>query len=203
MRRQLACGLLACSKQRRLCLRALRKASRVRVVTRPIELRGWVARLRSPRHHRYAINWTRRNAQLTSVTNVRYYRMRLPPGTNDRIDGARRQAFDAPNTAIFVDDGDQRRALNTIGWIEWKRFPMQEARECSDCRTPTRRALIDLREAASNRRRVRATPIIATARALRLRKEGVDVVGECHQVTSGNIPSPTAPRRRPAVRPPP
>jgi hypothetical protein len=126
--------------------------------------------------------------------------MCLPPGTNDCIDGAGRQAFDAPNTTVFVDDGDQRRALNTIGWIEWKRFPMHQASECSDRRTPTRRALIDLREAARDRRRVRATPVVAAARALRLRKEGVDVVGECHQVTTGYGPSPAAPRRCPALR---
>jgi hypothetical protein len=106
--------------------------------------------------------------------------MCLPPGTNDRIDGAGRQAFDAPNTTILVDDGNQRRALNTIGRIERKRFPMKQVSERSDRRTSARRALIDLRETAGNRRRVWATPIVATARALCLRKERVDVVGECH-----------------------
>jgi hypothetical protein len=110
--------------------------------------------------------------------------MCLPPGTNDRIDGAGRQAFDAPNTTIFVDDGNQRRSLNTIGRIERKRFPMKQVSECSDRRTSARRALIDLRETGGDRRRVRATPIVATARALCLRKERVDVVGEYHYVTN-------------------
>jgi hypothetical protein len=104
----------------------------------------------------------------------------LPPGANDRIDGAGRQAFDAPNTTIFVDDSNRRRALNTIGRIERKRFPMKQVSERSDRRTPARRALIDLRQTVGDRRRVWATPIVATARALCLRKERVDVVGECH-----------------------
>jgi hypothetical protein len=30
--------------------------------------------------------------------------MCLPARTNDRIDGAGREAFDAPNTSSFVDD---------------------------------------------------------------------------------------------------
>jgi hypothetical protein len=108
----------------------------------------------------------------------------LPAGTNDRIDGAGREAFDAPNTTIFVDEGDQRRALDTIGRIERKRFPMKQTRECSDCRAPARRALIDLRKSTGDCRRVRATPIVTTARALGLWKKSVDVVVECHHITN-------------------
>jgi hypothetical protein len=110
--------------------------------------------------------------------------MCLPPGTNDRIDGAGREAFDAPNTAIFVDDGNQRRSLDTIAGIERKRIPLKQTSECSDSRAPAWRALIDLRLTAGHRRRIGATAIVATARALCLRKEGVDVVGEYHQVTN-------------------
>jgi len=50
----------------------------------------------------------------------------LPLGTNDRIDGAGWKAFDASDTSIFVDDGNQRRALDAIGRIERKRFPMNQ-----------------------------------------------------------------------------
>jgi hypothetical protein len=196
MTRQLTCRLLTRGEQRRLRLNTVRQASRMGVITRPIELRGWVARHRSPRHHPYAINRAWRYAQLTSGTNVGYHRMCLPPGTNDRIDGAGRQAFDAPNAPIFVDDGNQRWAFNTIGRIERQRVPTQQASECSDRRTPARRALIDLCETGRDRRRVRATPVVATACALCLRKDGVDVVGECHCVTSGNAPRSAAPRPR-------
>jgi hypothetical protein len=110
--------------------------------------------------------------------------MCLPAGTNDRIDRAGRETFDAPNTTIFVDDGNQGRALDTIGRVERKRLPMKQVSERSDRRTPARRALIDLRETAGDRLRIRATPFVATARALRLGKERVDVVGECHHVTT-------------------
>jgi hypothetical protein len=110
--------------------------------------------------------------------------MCLAAGTNDRIDGAGREALDAPNTTIFVDDGDQRRALDAIGRIERKRFPLKQTSECSDCRAAARRALIDLRETIGDRRRIRATPIVTTARALGLWKKSVDVVGECHHITN-------------------
>jgi hypothetical protein len=110
--------------------------------------------------------------------------MCLPPGTNDRIDGAWREAFDASNTAIFVNDGNQRRSLDTIGGIEGKRLPLKQTSECGDRRAPARGALIDLRFTTGDRRRIGSTAIVATARALCLRKEGVDVVGECHQVTN-------------------
>jgi hypothetical protein len=110
--------------------------------------------------------------------------MCLPAGTNDRVDGAGRQTFDAPNTTIFVDDGNERRALDTIGRVERKRLPMQQTSECSDRRTPARRALIDLCETTGDRLRIRATPVVATARALRLGKKRVDVVSERHQVTT-------------------
>jgi hypothetical protein len=55
--------------------------------------------------------------------------MCLPPGTNDRIDGAWWEAFDASNTAIFVNDGNQRRSLDTIGGIERKRLPLKQTGE--------------------------------------------------------------------------
>jgi hypothetical protein len=109
--------------------------------------------------------------------------MCLPARTNDRIDGAGRETFDAPNTTIFVDDGNQGRALDTIGRVERKRLPMKQVSERSDRRTPARRALIDLRETGGDRLRIRATSVVATACALRLGKERVDVVGECHHVT--------------------
>jgi hypothetical protein len=110
--------------------------------------------------------------------------MCLPPGANDGIDGAGREAFDATDTTIFVDDGNQRRSLDTIGGIKRKRLPLKQTRECSDRRAAAWRALIDLRFTTGDRRRIGATAIVATARALCLRKEGVDVVGECHQVTN-------------------
>jgi hypothetical protein len=110
--------------------------------------------------------------------------MRLPTGTNDRVNGAGWEAFDAPNTTVLVDDGNQRRSFNTIGRIERKRFAMEQASECSDGRTSAGWALIDRRETAGDRRRIRAAPIVPTARALCLRKKGVDVVGECHQLTN-------------------
>jgi len=110
--------------------------------------------------------------------------MCLPAGTNDRIDRAGRETFDAPDTATFVDDRNQRRGFDTVGWVERKHFPMKQVSERSDRCTPTRRALIDLREVAGNRLRVRPAPVVATARALCLRKERVDVVGECHHVTN-------------------
>jgi hypothetical protein len=121
--------------------------------------------------------------------------MCLPPGTNDGIDGAGREAFDAPNTTIFVNDGNQRRSLDAIGGIERKRLPLKQMSKCSDGRAPARRALIDLRMTAGDRSRIGATAIVAAARALCLRKEGVDVVGVCHHVTSGTAPvaSGTAP----------
>jgi hypothetical protein len=55
--------------------------------------------------------------------------MCLPAGTDDRIDGAWREAFDASNTAIFVNDGNQRRPLDTIGGIERKRLPLKQTGE--------------------------------------------------------------------------
>jgi hypothetical protein len=108
----------------------------------------------------------------------------MPPGTNDRVDGAGREALDASNTAIFVDDGNQRRSLDTIGGIERKRLSLKQMSECSDRRAAAWRALIHLRFTTGDRRRIGATTIVATARALCLRKEGIDVVGECHQVTN-------------------
>jgi hypothetical protein len=57
---------------------------------------------------------------------------------------------------------------------------MEQVGKRSDRRTPAGRALIDLCEAAGDRLRIRATPVVATARALRLRKKRIDVVGECH-----------------------
>jgi hypothetical protein len=108
--------------------------------------------------------------------------MRLPAGTNDRINGAGREAFDASNTAVFIDDRNQRRTLDAIGRIERERFAMKQPSECSDCRSPARWALIDLRKTTRDCRRIRTTPVVATARALCLRKERVDVVGECHHV---------------------
>ena len=191
--------LLACSKQRRLRLSAPRKTSGVRVVTRAIEVRSRVARLRIPRHHRDAINWTWRNAQLAPGTNVSDYRMCLAPGTDDRIDGAGREAFDAPDTTLFVNEGNQRRALDAIGGIERKYFAMKQVSECGDRRTSARRTLIDLRETAGDRRRIRATSIVSAASALCLRKKGVDVVGECHGITSDKTPSPAAPRPSPVA----
>jgi hypothetical protein len=110
--------------------------------------------------------------------------MSLLARPNDRIDGAGREAFDAPNAPIFVDDGHQRRALDAIGRVERKRFSLKQASKCGDRRTPARRALIDLRETIGDRHRIRATPVVATARALCLRKECVDVVGECHHASN-------------------
>jgi len=106
----------------------------------------------------------------------------LPAGTNDRINGAGWEAFDAPNTTVLVDDGNQRRSFNTIGRIERKPFAMEQASECTDGRTSAWRALIDRRDTAGDRRRIRAAAVVATARALCLRKKGVDVVGECHEL---------------------
>jgi hypothetical protein len=110
--------------------------------------------------------------------------MCLPACTNDRINGAGRQAFDAPNTTVFVDEGDQRRSFNTIGRIERKRFAMEQASECRYGRTSARWALIDLSNTVRDRCGIGTAPVVATARALRLRKEGVNVVGECHQLTN-------------------
>jgi hypothetical protein len=141
-----------------------------------------------PRHHRYAINWAWRNAQLASGTNVRDYRMCLPAGPNDRVDGAGREAFNAPNTALFVDNGNQCRALDAICRVERKRLAMKHVSECRDRRTSAGRALVDRRKTAGDRLRIRATAIVATARALCLRKERVDVVGECHHITSREAP---------------
>jgi hypothetical protein len=110
--------------------------------------------------------------------------MCLPAGTDDRIDGAGREAFNAPNTTVFVDEGNQRRSLDTVDGIERKRLALKQVSECSDGRATARRALIDLRLTAGDRGRIGVTTIIATARALGLRKEGVDVVRECHHVTN-------------------
>jgi len=60
------------------------------------------------------------------------------------------ETFDAPDTATFVDDRNQRRGFDTVGWVERKHFPMKQVSERSDRCTPTRRALIDLRELAGN-----------------------------------------------------
>jgi hypothetical protein len=115
--------------------------------------------------------------------------MCLPAGTNDRINGAGREAFNTPNTTLLVDDGNQRRSFNTVGRIERKRFAMKQASECRYGRTAARWALIDLSDTAGDCRRIRAAPVVATARALCLWKKGVDVVRECHHVTRGTTPA--------------
>jgi hypothetical protein len=57
---------------------------------------------------------------------------------------------------------------------------MKQSRQGADGRGPTRWALVDGRKIAGNRLGIRTAPVVATARALCLRQERVDIVGECH-----------------------
>jgi hypothetical protein len=108
--------------------------------------------------------------------------MSLAAGAHDRIDRAGRQAFDTSDATIFVDDRDQRRALDAILRVEGKRFAMKQAGESGDCGGAAWRALIDLRKASRDRLGIRATPVVAATRALCLRQKPVDLVSERHRL---------------------
>jgi hypothetical protein len=53
--------------------------------------------------------------------------MRLSTRANDCINGAGWQAFDTPDTPIFVDDGNQCRSLNAVVWIERQDFEVKQS----------------------------------------------------------------------------
>jgi hypothetical protein len=129
--------------------------------------------------------------------------MHLLARADDRIDWARRQAFDAPDATIFVDDRNQRRALDAIIGVEWHRLAMKQSRQGVDGRGPTRWALVDGRKIAGNRLGIRTAPIVSTARALCLRQERVDIVGQCHGFSYRGSRCARPPRQSPLRTAPP
>lgn len=161
-----------------------RQSCRMRVISRPIEFRCWILGHGSPLHHRYAINWAGSNAQLTTGTNIRNHRMGLTARTDDRVDGAGRQAFDTPNASILVDDRNQRWTLDAIGWVEGTSLAVKQVSEGADGRRTTWRALVDLCQATGDRLGIWATSLVAATRALRLWQKRVNIVGECHLAPS-------------------
>ena|SRR5947208_2269217 len=81
----------------------------------------------NPGRHRDAVNRAWRDAQLTTGTESGDYRVGLPTRANDRINRAGWQAFDTPDTPIFVDDGNQGRPLNAVVRIEGQYFVVKQS----------------------------------------------------------------------------
>jgi hypothetical protein len=106
--------------------------------------------------------------------------MRLLARADDRIDRAGRQAFDTTNATVLVNYGDQRGTFNAIVRIQWQHVATKEICQRDNGRRAAGRALIDGGTIVGNRFRIRAAPVVATARALCLRKKSVDSIRERH-----------------------
>jgi hypothetical protein len=103
--------------------------------------------------------------------------MHLPLSADDRIDGAGWQAARAADAFRFVDDRDGGWFLDSAGLIERQRVDLEQLREKADGCGASGRAAIDGSLARSDGFGIRATALIAAARALSLRQKRVDAVG--------------------------
>jgi len=149
--------------------RAPSQPRRMGVVASAIHVRSWVTRVVATRDHGDAINRAWCNAELTTRAQRSYDRMRLLPGADDCINRAGWEAFDAADAASFVDDRNQRCSLNTVVGVQGQPRAMEQTRKRGDRGTATGRALVDRRGVAGNRLRIRPTPVVTAACALRLR----------------------------------
>src|SRR5207244_3825999 len=103
-----------------------------------------------------------------------------PRRHTDAVDRAGRQALGAADADFLIDLRDQRRALDPVGGIQRERRAPEKRGERGDSGRAAWRALVDLGPARQDRLRVRATAVVAAARALRLWQQGIDVVGGDH-----------------------
>jgi hypothetical protein len=101
-----------------------------------------------------------------------------PGGADDRIDRAGRYAERAPDAERFVDDGDAQWHFRTIGRIQGLRRAPQQLRKGVDAGVSTRRALVDVGTLRGNRLGIGSTAFVTAFRALGLRQQGIDLIGE-------------------------
>ena len=64
-------------------------------------------------HHHNAINWARRDAQVTARAPIREYGVHFLIGADDRIHWAGLYAKRAPNTVLFFNHGNLKRFVTS------------------------------------------------------------------------------------------
>ena len=136
--------------------------------------RGFVGGRLRCRPHFDAIDRTGRQAQFTPRAAIGQHGVHVLLRPDDGIDGTRRKAASTADAACFVDPGDTERRLDAVCWIQRRRGTLQQARQGIDSIRAAGRALIDLRLAIGDRRRVRAAAGITASGALGLRQQCVD-----------------------------
>jgi len=104
----------------------------------------------------------------------------LPARTDDGIDRAGRQALGAADAGFLIDLCDERRSLGAVGRVEREDRPFEQRGERRDRGGTARRTLVDLSLTGGNGLRIGTAAVVATARALRLWQQRVDVVHGGH-----------------------
>src|SRR2546421_2990040 len=206
--------LLSDGKQSRLLLRATCDAFVMGVEALAIEARCGRGRRvgnAASRHHHDAVHRAGCHAQFAARAQLGDDCVHLLACADDGVDGAGGQTLHAPDAGILVDQREQRRTFDAVHGIERTRFTTKQRRESNDRRRAAGRALVDYCSSGCDRLRVGATPVVAATGALRLRQEGVDVVGGRHGLGAlqfqvilipGVAPASGERRNSPGVSPP-
>ncbi len=101
---------------------------------------------------------------------------------DDRVHGTGLDAQRATDARRFVDAGDEQRPRHSARRVERWCVATHELRESRDRRIAAGRTAVDAGSAIGDRLRVRTTARVAATRALRLRQQVVDAIGQIGRV---------------------
>jgi len=131
-------------------------------------------------NHLNAIHGARSDAQLATRTSIEQNRVHAFSAPDDRIDRAGLDAERAADAPFLIDQCRGKRFLDAVGGIERQGLAPEQRGEPVDPSFASRRTLVNLGLTAGDRFGVGTASAVAALRALRLREQVVNLVGERH-----------------------
>ena len=129
--------------------------------------------------HADAIDRARRHAQFAAGALIRQHSVHLLVRTQDGVHRAGLDTQGASYAPGFVDNGKHLGTDGPMGGIERHIRPDQQLSQRPDAGIATRWTLVDASFARCQRFRIRAAALVAALGALRLRQDGINMLGEC------------------------